>query len=126
VRARGRALRRRYGRAATDWKPPPGWNLNAGVALGPAITAKEIRIGDVPVLWNKNVGYGGLHGHPVDRVGPRNVILHTPYTRYTNAGEVTTTLEHKVPRTDVALVERAGVVHPVSDSAWAYAQHTRW
>jgi hypothetical protein len=103
---------------ATEWRPPPPWKVTPGTTVGNAITTKGIRVGDIPVFWERRTSYAGVSGNPIDKLGPKNVVVHSPYKRYTNAGPVETMLEHKVPRYDVACVVRGDVIHPVSDSGW--------
>lgn len=101
------------------WRPPPPWKVQPGTTLGDAITTKDVRVGDIPIFWAHNTSYSGVSGEPIDKAGPKNVVVHSLYKRYTNAGPVESQLEFKVPRYDVACVVRGSVVHPVSDSGWS-------
>ena len=84
-----------------------------GYRVGRSIARNSLRVGDVVRLDNTHVGYGGVSGNPITRLGPKNVVVTAPeYEMW--SGEMHGPTDYRVPRYHVTHVLRGKTLHRVS------------
>ena len=54
-----------------------------GFTVGPAITSADLHVGDVVHLPSTPaISYAGVSGHPIARLGPKNIVVVTFFTNW--------------------------------------------